>query len=57
MTTDLNEAQQQKDEFRIALILANLDPVFESFKAQILAGEKLPTAKNTFEHLNHSFLR
>ena len=56
VTTDLKEAQRQKKEFRVALILTGLDPALELYKVQILTGEELPTVKNTFGRLNHSFL-
>ena len=56
MTTDLKEAQRQKEEFHVSLILASLDPVLEPSKAQILAGEELLKVKNIFGYLNRSFL-
>ena len=39
MTTDLKEAQRQKEEFHVALILIGLDPMLEPYKAQILTGK------------------
>ena len=56
VTTNLKEAQWQKEKFHVALILTGLDPAFEPYKAQILAREELPTVKNTFGCLNRSFL-
>ena len=54
MITDLKEAQRH--EFHVALILAGLHSWLEPYKARIFAGEELPTVKNTFGHLNYSFL-
>jgi len=56
VTTDLKEAQRQKEEFHVSLILAGLDPMLEPYKAQILAGEELPTIKIMIRRLNRSFL-
>ncbi|OVA14978.1 hypothetical protein BVC80_65g25 [Macleaya cordata] len=56
LSTSVEEMQKQREEFRVALFLSNLDSDYRVFKDQILAGDALPTAENSLSRLQRASL-